>query len=132
MKNIPQLNNAINLLYNSVPVQQLRTPNSLQITDWNNYINQIRVQTNEMTTYLKQLEVTLNEWKNIINGNQSSFETSINESFNDFITTVTADINTINNNIASIQESINCSGIYEGKTTLKEVLLHMKALIEEL
>ena len=43
------------IYYNSIPEQRLTHSNELTIQNWNNYINQLRVQTNEMTVYIKSL-----------------------------------------------------------------------------
>ena len=43
------------IYYNSIPEQHLTHSNELTIQNWNNYINQLRVQTNEITVYIKAL-----------------------------------------------------------------------------
>lgn len=80
-----------NVLFNSVGVQNLSSPHQLDIRLWNNTINSLALQGNDIARYIKDFDNTLQETVDEV---KQDLTTTINEKLEDAVEDVVTDINT--------------------------------------
>lgn len=80
-----------NVLFNSVGVQNLSSPHQLDIRLWNNTINSLALQGNDIARYIKDFDNTLQE---TVDDVKQDLTTTINEKLEDAVEDVVTDINT--------------------------------------
>ena len=80
-----------NVLFNSVGVQNLSSPHQLDIRLWNNTINSLALQGNDIARYIKDFDNTLQETVDEV---KQDLTTTINEKLEDAVEDVVTDIST--------------------------------------
>lgn len=88
--------------FNSVPFQNLFSPNQLTVNNWNNIVNQLAIQSNNSSRYLKELDTWL-----FGSGHISYTPENFEGFLQHLVTRITDNLNKINSNISSIDDIVN-------------------------